>query len=169
MTDQRKQRLQIRKKLAQKDTLVDDHDLVKVRTGMSNRAFCLVLCGLGAFLAFVIWLKLNEESWHPDLDSISELYKRLELTDDATEEEIRSQYRKLALKWHPDKNPGCFECPARFAQIEFAHAKLRDASLREYYQELLGRASNDQADSYARTLGASVRQSGGRRIPVSDL
>ena len=38
----------------------------------------------------------------PDFYELLELPQR----DQATPEQIKSQYRKLALKWHPDKNPG---------------------------------------------------------------
>lgn len=34
-----------------------------------------------------------------------DLYKELGVTKSCTVEELKSSYKKLALKWHPDKNP----------------------------------------------------------------
>ena len=39
-----------------------------------------------------------------DLSKI-DYYKILEVSENATNEEIRKAYKKLAIKWHPDKNP----------------------------------------------------------------
>lgn len=51
-------------------------------------------------------------------------YKRLGVQKNATEEEIKKAYRKLALQLHPDRNPGCEDCGKRFAAISEAYKYL---------------------------------------------
>jgi len=59
--------------------------------------------------------------------SIEEYYKILELYHDASKEEIKKAYRRLALKYHPDKNPGNEECAAKiFTKINEAYSILID-------------------------------------------
>lgn len=61
-------------------------------------------------------------------------YADLELSPDADAEEIRKQFRKLALKWHPDRNPGREgECVPRFQAIQAAHEVLGDPAERTRY------------------------------------
>ncbi|KAH7053341.1 hypothetical protein B0J12DRAFT_52442 [Macrophomina phaseolina] len=61
-------------------------------------------------------------------------YADLELPPDADAEEIRKQFRKLALKWHPDRNPGReAECVPRFQAIQAAHEILGDPAERTRY------------------------------------
>jgi molecular chaperone DnaJ len=60
-------------------------------------------------------------------------YEVLAVARDATAQEIKSAYRKLAVRWHPDKNPGDGEAEARFKEAAEAYAVLSDPAKRERY------------------------------------
>jgi curved DNA-binding protein len=60
-------------------------------------------------------------------------YKLLGLDKKATTEDIKKAYRKLALKWHPDKNPNNKAAEERFKKISEAYAVLSDPKKREEY------------------------------------
>ena len=65
-------------------------------------------------------------------------YKILGVTKDAGEEEIKKAYRNLAMKYHPDRNPGKEkEANEKFKQINEAYEVLGDPEKRKQY-DLLG-------------------------------
>jgi DnaJ-class molecular chaperone len=57
-------------------------------------------------------------------------YGALGVGSEATEEEIRRAYRRLALQWHPDRNPGNPQAEERFKEISEAYAVLIDPAKR---------------------------------------
>ncbi len=62
-----------------------------------------------------------------------EYYKILGVSKDASTEEIKRAYRKLAVKYHPDKNPGDKAAEAKFKEISEAYAVLSDPKKRQEY------------------------------------
>lgn len=63
-------------------------------------------------------------------------YRVLGVHLEATEDEIRRAYRRLALQWHPDRNPGSPEAEERFKEISEAYAILIDRTKRVEYDRV---------------------------------
>lgn len=60
-------------------------------------------------------------------------YKVIGVTPGASEEEIKSAYRRMAKKYHPDAHPGDGECERRFREINEAYGVLGDSEKRKKY------------------------------------
>lgn len=60
-------------------------------------------------------------------------YEVLGVSRDASAQEIKSSYRKIAVQFHPDKNPGDSEAEERFKEAAEAYAILSDAQKRAQY------------------------------------
>ncbi len=69
------------------------------------------------------------------MDDKGDYYQLLEVARDATTDEIRAAYRKLALKHHPDRNPGDKEAEKRFKAISEAYDVLSDEQKRRLYDQ----------------------------------
>jgi molecular chaperone DnaJ len=62
-------------------------------------------------------------------------YEVLGSSRSATADEIRKAYRKLAMQYHPDRNPGNKEAEAKFKELSEAYEVLSDAEKRKQYDQ----------------------------------
>lgn len=62
-------------------------------------------------------------------------YEILGVSKNASDDEIKKAYRKLAVKYHPDRNPGDKEAEAKFKEINEAHEVLSDKQKRARYDQ----------------------------------
>ena len=64
---------------------------------------------------------------------MAEFYSVLGVERDASDDEIKKAYRRLAMQWHPDKNNGAKEAEEKFKTITEAYDVLRDPQKRAAY------------------------------------
>jgi molecular chaperone DnaJ len=81
-------------------------------------------------------------------------YEVLEVGRNATDAELKSAFRRLAARHHPDKNPGDSQAQARFSELNAAYQILSDPQKRAAY------------DRYG---AAAFRPGGGAPVDFSDL
>jgi molecular chaperone DnaJ len=62
-------------------------------------------------------------------------YKVLDLTRNSSEAEIKKAYRRLAMKFHPDRNPGDHEAEEKFKEAKEAYEVLSDTQKRGVYDQ----------------------------------
>jgi molecular chaperone DnaJ len=60
-------------------------------------------------------------------------YEILEVERTATDAQLKTAFRKLAMQWHPDRNPGDKDCEHRFKEINEAYEILKDGDKRAAY------------------------------------
>lgn len=85
-------------------------------------------------------------------------YKVLGLAKDATADEIKKAYRKLARKYHPDLNPDDENAKKQFQQINEAHEVLSDPEKRKKYDQY----GKNWQQSEAYEKAAQARQNAGQ-------
>jgi DnaJ-class molecular chaperone len=62
-----------------------------------------------------------------------DLYEVLELTTEATEQDIKKAFRKLSILYHPDKNPSDKQAHQRYLDVNRAYEILLDPEQRQIY------------------------------------
>lgn len=116
---------------------------------------------------------------------MADYYKTLGVQKGASDDDIKKSYRKLAVKYHPDKNPGDKAAEEQFKQISEAYAVLSDNEKRKQYDaygdarfhqqysqedifrgadfhNIFGDAGFDASDIFSRIFGAGFGGGGGR-------
>jgi len=88
-------------------------------------------------------------------------YEILEVHKNASEAEIKKTYRRLAVKYHPDKNPGDKGAEAKFKELTEAYSVLADAQKRAAYDQF-GHAGVDGN-------GGGFSSGGFRGTPFEDI
>ena len=103
-----------------------------------------------------------------------DLYAVLGIKKGASEKEVKSAYRKLARKYHPDVNPGDKTAEATFKEINQAHDVLSDPEKRRKYDKYGDRWEYaDQIEEAQRQRGARYQATGSnggfQQFDVDDL
>ncbi|MBU5455492.1 molecular chaperone DnaJ [Caproiciproducens sp. MSJ-32] len=83
---------------------------------------------------------------------LKDYYEILGVSRDATESEIKTAYRFLAKKYHPDLNPGDKEAEQRFKEINEAYEVLSDSDKRRRY-DTFGHAGVNGQGGYSQDFG----------------
>src|SRR5271154_5274648 len=71
-------------------------------------------------------------------------YATLEVARETNAEDLKKAYRKLAMKFHPDRNPGDKDAEARFKEVNEAYDVLKDDQKRAAYDRY-GHAAFEQS------------------------
>src|SRR3954464_11371353 len=97
---------------------------------------------------------------------MADFYAVLEVQRGASDDEIKGAYRKLAMRYHPDRNNGSKEAEERFKEITEAYDVLRDPQKRAVYdrygeQGLRGGGGGFHHVDLSEALGIFMRDFGG--------
>lgn len=97
---------------------------------------------------------------------MEDYYEILGVPRNATEEEIKKAYRRLALKYHPDRNEGSKEAEEKFKEVTAAYEVLRDPEKRALYDRygeagLKGGAGGFPGFDFAQAVEIFMRDFGG--------
>ncbi len=99
---------------------------------------------------------------------VKDYYKVLGISKNASDDEIKKAYRKLAKKYHPDTNPNNPEAEARFKEVNEANEVLSDKDKREMYD----RFGTTTPGGFPGGAGPDVRyynQGNSGDVPFSDI
>lgn len=98
-------------------------------------------------------------------------YKILGVSRSASTDEIKKAYRKLAMQYHPDRNPGDKQAEERFKEMNEAYQVLSDPQKRARYDQLGDSYSQWQQNGSGENFdwGRWTTQPGGQQVNIDDL
>src|SRR3954466_3128546 len=85
-------------------------------------------------------------------------YETLEVDRNADDSKLKASFRKLAMKWHPDRNPGDATSEIKFKEINEAYDVLKDGQKRAAYDRF-GHAAFEQGGGAGPGFGADFASS----------
>lgn len=91
----------------------------------------VIWISLCVFLAF--YLKLAEEEGYSRNQSEDDLYGIMDLSSNASIKDIKKQFNKLVIDFHPDRNPNCGICEEKFGKISKAYEVLSKEDSKNHY------------------------------------
>ncbi len=98
-----------------------------------------------------------------------DFYEILGVSSEATADEIKKAYRKLAQKHHPDANPDNAEAEEKFKEISEAYATLSNAEQRKEYDQVRRMVETGGFAGYGSPGGGGFGGFGGQQVRVEDL
>lgn len=81
-------------------------------------------------------------------------YEILGVSTEANENEIKSKYRKLAMKYHPDRNPDDKKAEEMFKKVSEAYEILGDKEKRKEYDKKISKTGEEKQNSEKKKAGA---------------
>lgn len=105
----------------------------KKKNARNKTFYFMIFCFIGlCFLSYNCYFKIKE---HSDTFKTFDPYEILELNLDASEREIKKAYKKLALKYHPDRNQNNLQAKAKFMMLTKAYEALTDEAAKENFRK----------------------------------
>lgn len=86
------------------------------------------------YIQSIVYIFIDLQAFQFNQYAMKCFYEVLEVSRDVSADDLKKSYRKLALKWHPDKNPDCVEdAKEQFQLIQQAYEVLGDPRERQWY------------------------------------